>query len=179
VSDVTPLKENVQVEQIEAGAAASESVMQIMAGSNNFWNTYYEGSRGWFLNGPYSTVPGIQTGVDGAIFCPSDMEIYCIGMYNLVAGSVGDIEFDVIRHKTDNTSATIFTTRPKIPFTSGNDARLVKRFSDNTTLYQSAGSTLPVLVSANLNAGDMLTCNVTLKQTSGQSAGIVLFLRPR
>lgn len=179
MADVAPLRENVQVESVQSGAAGAESTMQIIAGSANFWNTYYEGSRGWFLNGEYWRVAGAQTGVDGAVFCPSNMEIYAVGMFNLVAGGSGSLEFDIIRHAHAGGSSSVFTTRPSIPVSSGNNAWVIRRFTDNAILHQTAGSVAPVLVSTLLTEGDMLTCNVTAKQTAGQSGGIVVFLKPR
>ena len=180
MSDVSPLRKNLQIEELRTGAAASESTMQRVASSVNFWNAYYEGSRGWFLNGNYSILPFPQTGIDGAHFANSNMEIYQIGVYNLVAGSAGNLSFDIIKHPVGGgTSVTIFTTKPVIPFSAGNNARILTNTLTNTNLYMSPGCTAPVLASNQLNAGDFLTCNIFSGQTNGQSAGIILALRPR
>jgi len=178
--DVTPLKKNLQVEELKTGSAASESTMQRVGSSVNFWNSFYEGSRGWFANGPYSWKPVPQTGIDGAAFANCNMEIWEVGAYNLVAGSSGDIEFDIIRHPVGGgPGVSIFSTRPKIPSSAGNNARLLQDTLLNTNIYQSIGVQLPVLTSSNLDAGDFLTCTIVNVQDGGESAGIILAVRPR
>jgi hypothetical protein len=174
MADVTPLKKNLQVEELKTGAAASESTMQRVASSVNFWNSYYEGSRGWFLNGRYDIISLPQVGVDGAFFAWTNMEIWMIGCYNLVAGSAGSVEFDILKN-----GSTIFSTKPAIPYTAGANAKLVRDVIANSTVVASPGVTLPALISTQLSAGDMLTCNLTGAQTAGESAGIILGIRPR
>lgn len=174
MADVVPLKKNLQIEELKTGAAASESTMQRVASSVNFWNEYYEGSRGWFLNGRYDIITLPQIGVDGAFFAWTNMEIWMVGCYNLVAGSSGSTQFDILKN-----GSTIFSTKPAIPSSAGNNAKLVRNVITNTTVAASAGVTMPVLISTQLNAGDMLTCNLTGAQVAGESAGIVLGIRPR
>jgi hypothetical protein len=165
---------------VQFRSSVSESVGGKIGGSINFINNYQYDTKAFFVNGPYNTVSGSQTGIDGAYICASNMEIYAIMMFNLVAGSSGDLEFDLKRFTASGGSGTsIFSTKPKIPSSSGNNAYLGYRFSDSTILEQVSGSTLPVLTSVNLDAGDMLTCDITLKQTGGQNGGLVVLMRPR
>lgn len=179
MADVTPYRSNIQAEDVQFRASVSEAVGSKIAGSVNMINTYQYDAKGWFVNGPYYIL-GAQTGIDGAYVCMSNLEIYGLEMYNLVGGSSGTLQFDIIRHTSSGTvGSTIFSTKPALSTASGNNAYLAKRFSDSTVLQNPTGATQPVLISANLNAGDMLTCDMTSVQTGGQNAGIVLHLRPR
>jgi hypothetical protein len=179
--DITPEKINVQSEDVRSGAAASEATMNKVGGSVNFWNTYFEGSRLWAANGRYSITPAPENGVDGMYFCWSDCEIYAVGMYNLQAGSAGDTEFDLVIHPVGGgPTVSIFSTRPKIPFSSGNNARVIKTLvPTETALFTSAGATQPIFAVTQLNAGDSISCNFISKQTGGKDCGIVLAIRPR
>jgi hypothetical protein len=178
---VAPEKLDVQTFDVQAGAAASEATMQKIGASVNFWNAFFEGTREWNFNGRYDIIPAPQFGVDGMQFAWSDCEIYALGFFNQVAGSAGDFEIDIIRHPANGDPPTsIFTTRPKIPSSAGNDARIVQQFLPTVqTLFSSPGVTVPVLALTQLTAGDGLTANIIGKQTGGQSAGIALALRPR
>lgn len=180
MADVVPLKKNIKTEDVQFRSSISESVGNKIGASLNFVNTYQYDAKAFFLNGPYSVRGSSQTGVDGAYICASNMEIYAITMFNLVAGSAGSITLDVKRRTTSGGSGTsIFSTKPSISYTAGNNAFVGYRFSDSTTLEHPTGTTLPVLTSVNLDAGDMLTCDVTAVQTNGQNAGLVVHMRPR
>lgn len=178
---VPPEKLDIQSPDVQTGAAASEATMQKIGASINFWNAFFEGTREWNFNGKYNTVSGPQFGIDGMQFAWADCEIYALGFFNQVAGSAGDFEIDIIRHPANgDPAASIFTTRPKIPFSAGNDARIVQQFLPTIqTLFSSPGITVPVLAITQLEAGDGLTANIVGKQTAGESAGVALALRPR
>lgn len=181
MAEVTPLKTNIQSPDVKSGAAASEATMNKVGGSINFWNTFFEGSRLWSANGSYSITPAPENGVDGMYFCWSNCEIYAVGMYNLIAGSAGDTEFDIVRHPVGGGPAvTIFSTRPKIPFGSGANARIIQQILPTPlNLFLSAGATAPVVSVTQLDAGDALSMNFIGKQTGGKNAGIVMAIRPR
>lgn len=179
MSSVTELKSDLQVEAFKSGSAASEAAVQAMAENIQFINKTFEGPREFTLNGQYWRVPGAQTGVDGGRPCFTNLEIVGLCMWNLVAGSSGTIEFDIIRHFVGGGSASIFTTKPAIPYTAGNDSRIIYDFVNLATLFSSAGITVPVLTSTDLDAGDFLTLNVTQKQSFGEDAGLYLSVRPR
>jgi len=181
MADVTPFRQNIQNEDIQFRSSVSEAVGGKLGGSINFINDYQHFDKPFFLNGSYSNNPGLpQLGVDGAFVFDKDVYIFAIDMYNLVAGSSGILELDLIRHTSSGTVGTsIFTTRPSIDFSSGNNAYLGKRFFDNVVLSNPAGTILPVLAVTQLNAGDMLTCNLTAVQAGGQSGGIKISFRIR
>ena len=176
---VTPALIDLYDEEISAGSPTRSSTMQRIAASVNFWNTYYEGHRGWFLNGPYGVMGTPQYGVDGAYGLVTNMMIYGITVYNLEAGSSGVTEFDVKVIPPSGSSFSIFSTRPKIPHTSGNNARIIMNLTTSTTLAASSGVTLPVFSTTDLSAGCLLTLDLISAQTNGKSAGLILSLRPK
>lgn len=177
--DVTAQKVNIQTEEIVAGSAVSEGTAQRMAASINFWNKNYEGSRSWVLNGRYDIFSGVDVGVDGAFAAPVRLEVYAVMMYCLEAGTANVTEFDLIVNKADGSPSTsLFATRPRLAFSSGNNSWLVQNLKTNTTIYASAGAQIPVANSIILEAGDLVTCNLTMKQTGGKSCGIVIYVQP-
>jgi hypothetical protein len=178
MAKVTPAKIDLYEQEIKAGAAASEATMQRIASSVNFWNAFYEGQRGWFLNGKYGILGVPQTGVDGAYPCVTDMELYGFCMYNLVAGSNGSTELDVIVRPSTGSPFSLFTVKPKIPYNSGNNARMIINVSTNTVVAQSSFVTLPTFAVTTLSAGTLLTLDLTQAQTGGESCGLLLALRP-
>ncbi len=176
---VPPNLLNIFEEEIQSGAAASEATMQRIAASTNFWNAFYEGQRGWFLNGPYGVLPTPQSGVDGAYACITRMQIYGFTMYNLVPGTSGELELDIqVNPASGDPAYSLFTIRPKIAFDSGAYARIVTNVSTNTVLFQSPLTTLPVFANTTLEAGDLLTMNLIGVQAGAESCGLVLALRP-
>jgi hypothetical protein len=181
MADVTPLKRNLQVEELRTGAAASESTMQRVASSVNFWNTFYEGTRAWFFNGQYGDFPFPQTGVDGVYNVPCDMEIYQLAVNHNTAGISGTFEIDLIKIPVGGgPEVSVFATRPQIPFGAGNFAVIHQEFLPTaSTIVASPGVTLATLVSTQLSKGDRLYTNIIGGQIQGQSAGLVLMMRPR
>lgn len=181
MADVTAIKKNLQVEELKTGAAASEYTMQKVGGSVNFWNKYYEGSRQWALNGPFSSLslPGLN--IDGAHYCWVNEEIYAIGFTLETVGTSGDFEFDLIRHPADNsTPVSLFTTRPKINFSAGNGAWFVYNASLNQVQHTQSGITAPVFNTLNLTAGDKITWSIIAVQSGGiKNASLTVGFRPR
>jgi len=178
MAKVPPAKIDLYEQEIKAGAAASEATMQRIASSVNFWNAFYEGQRAWFLNGRYSAFGTPQYNVDGAYPCVTDMELYGFCMYNLVAGSSGFTELNVIVHPPSGSPFSLFTVTPKIPHTSGNNARMIINVSTNTTVAQSTFVTLPTFAVTTFAAGTLLTLDMPHAQAGGESCGLVLALRP-
>ena len=180
MADITPFKSNIKTEDVQFRSSVSEAVGNKIGASVNFINTYQYDSKEWTANGPYSITGVPDNGIDIAYLCQSNMEIYGLNMFNNVPGSSGVIEFDIRKHTASNQAGTsIFTTTPKLSYLAGVYACLSIRFSDNTILQNPAGSTMPVLLSSNLNQGDFLTCHFIQKQVGGESAGIEILLRPR
>lgn len=179
MADVVSFRSNIKTEDVQFRSSVSEAVGNKIGASINFINTRQTDSKLWTINGNYYN-SFTKVGIDGAYICSVDMEVYSITMYNLVAGSSGTTTFDLIRHTGSGVAgSSIFVTKPSLGYGTGNNAFLGYRFFDSTVLEAPSGCVLPTLVSMNLDAGDMITCDMTDTQVFGQSAGITLELRPR
>ena len=176
---VSPEKINLFEEEIQSGSAASEDTMQRVAASVNFWNTFYEGQRGWFLNGVYGSLGVPQIGVDGAYPALTDLDVIGFSMYNLVAGSSGLTELDIQVVPPTGPTVSLFTVKPQINFQSGNNSRMIVDVANNVVLAQSTFTTLPTFATTVIQAGSLLTLNLSNAQVGGQSCGLILALRPR
>ena len=171
----------IQQEEVKYRASVSEATLTRVAATSNFIANRQYDSRGFFLNGPYST-GGIQTSVDGAWALLFDVELVGIMMFNHVAGVSGVTTLDVRRFTASNTpvgGTSIFTTKPSLSFTSGNNSFLFKDLLNNVDLQNPTGATMPVVSTVNLNRGDMLTINIDAGQTRAENCGLVLYYRPR
>lgn len=184
MAEVAPNRENLEVEDVQAEAAASEGTMNKIAGSVNFWNTFYSGPRQFCANGFYNNGVEPETLVDGITLAESDCEIYAIAVWNYVAGVSGTTEFDIICHPANgDPSYSIFSTKPAIPSTADHSpfASLGQRFEGvvSETLYQSTGTTLAALDTPNeFKKGDRFTMTLVSKQVSAQNCGVQISLRP-
>jgi hypothetical protein len=184
--NVIPARQNVQVEDVKAEAAASEGTMTKIAGSVNFWNEFYSGPRQLCANGIYDNGIAPETLVDGLIIAESACEIGAIACYSFTPGTSGVTQFDLILHRADGgPSVSIFATRPAIPQTADHNpfAYTAQRFTDlgatSETLFQSTGTTIAVLnAPVRLEKGDSLTLTLVTKQVLGANCGVQVTLRP-
>lgn len=183
MADIAPSRIILQEEEVQYRGSVSEATLFRFGAAANFVNLRQYDSRGFFLNGPYDAVGGAQTGVDGSWGVLFNVEIIAVMMFNLVAGSSGTTTLDIRRFTASNTGNTsIFSTKPSIASSAGNNAFVFRDYLNETTLENPAGTTLPVLTGGstfNLNAGDMLTMNIDAKQVGGQNCGVLLYYRPR
>lgn len=179
MSDITPVRKNIQVEETRFRFAVAESAQQKIGGSVNFINDFQYSDKQWFINGNYSLMPMPQTFVDGLTFFQYDAFIIDVWMFIEMAGNAGITELDLKRATTPGGSFTsIFTTTPKINAAAG-DAIWIHVGSSI------ANTTAPVLSLTNVNAGDALRLDIIQTQTNTSTtglpagAGIVLHHRPR
>jgi hypothetical protein len=178
MSDISSQKSIPQLEALQAGAAASEATVQTLGQNQAFYIQNDQYLLSFFFGGRYSTTASPETYVGGMFIADVRMEIYSVSMFNNFAGLSGTTEFDIIRITPANVQTTIFTTRPAIPASSGNRARVSKVVTTNTVTVQSAGTTAPVMAQTILEVGDALVCSFITKQVNGRDAGISIKLRP-
>ncbi len=76
MSDVDPVRKNIQIEEVQFRGAVSESVGQKLGGSINFINDFQYDTKAFFLNGLYNIVAAPQTGVDGLYVVPYDCDFW-------------------------------------------------------------------------------------------------------
>ena len=182
MADIAPARIQIQQEETAYRAAVSEATLSRVGAGINFVNTRQYDSRGFFLNGPYSTIGGAQTGVDGAWALLFDVELVGVLMFNLVSGSSGTTTLDIRRFTASNTpssGSSIFSTKPAINSTSPNNAYVFRDVLNSETLESATGATVPVVSTVNLNRGDLLTLNLDASMSGAENCGVVLYYRPR
>jgi len=166
----------IESEETKFRYAGSESIMQKMGKSINFINTYQFDTWMFPLNGPYDIVSDPQLSAAGLYIVPTgiSLEIFDVAMWNVVAGTSGTTELDVLYTLTSGGSFTsIFTTTPKIAFGAGDNAYV-------QTGGSGTGLTAPVLTSTPLTipSGAALRLDKLSSQVGGENAGLTLFFRP-
>lgn len=172
---IAEVKKDIQVEEVSFEAAVGEATFNKIGGSINFINNRQYDTKKFFLNGPYSIGAG-DLGVDGLYIFPYNVEIFDVGIFNLVSGSSGTTELDIKRATSSGGAFTsIFSTTPKIASTSGNNAFALSGDTPPT------GFTLPVLTSSpfNVDAGDALRLDLISAMTAAENCGLTLYFRPR
>lgn len=180
MSNLPEERNYIQEEETRPKASTSTSLLSRIGSNINFGLTSFHIKQLWTANGPYNSIGGVQAGIDSGIVIPINMEIWAISMTNLVPGSSGYTEFDIKRHTASGQSGTsIFTQRPRLSYVSGVNSFLEYRFDLNNASENPTGCQLPILTTVNVDRGDMFSCDITSKQLNGESASIILFLRPR
>jgi hypothetical protein len=180
MAEISPDRQNIFEEEVSYRAAVSEATFFKIGASINHINRKQSEVKRWDLNGPYSSVTGIQYGVDGAFIAPIDLEIWSIQMWNFVAGISGNLDLDIKKTNVSGSSgSSIFTVRPSINFSAGNYAYFGKRTIDNVVVHTQSNVVIPTFISHNVDAGEMLTMDVLEKQYLGESAGLIIQMRPR
>lgn len=169
----------IQEEEVAYRAAVSEATLTRVGETTNFINVRQHDTKQFFINGTYSVNSGLpQVSVDGAIPVLFNITIIDVCMFNIVAGSSGQTELDIKRVTSSGGSGTtIFSTTPKIMSTAGNNAytgtAAAGAFPGGTGLTQ------PVLSVTDIDAGDLLYCDLLDAQVDAENTGIVIFFRPR
>jgi hypothetical protein len=182
MTNIVGARKNIQEEEVRYKSSVSEAVGFKLGASINFINERQYDTKAFYLNGPYWTRGAPQYAVDGAICILFDCEIVGCAMFNMIAGTSGTTTLDIRRYTASNTpsgGASIFSTKPSISYNAGNYAFVFKRFSDNQTLENPSWTTLPVLSTTNLDAGDMLVADLLTTQNGAENCGVILFVRPR
>lgn len=180
MTDISEERIIIQEEETKYRAAVSEATLSRVGAVSNFISKRQSDNKMFSFNGPYYGKGAPQTNIDGAWPILFDMEIVGICLFNMVAGSSGSLTVDIRKYTASNTGGTtIFTTKPSILFSAGNNVYVFSRFGeDPSTLENPAGTTLPVLSATTALAGDLLVVDITAVQQGGQNGGLVIFHRP-
>ena len=179
MADQTGLRKIIQVEDTKYAAAVSESLGSRLAQSVNHILFYQYDHKGWVMNGKYSGGGGAQSGVDGALPIFVDMDIVGFFMFNYVAGTSGVSEIDIKRHSASGVGTTIFSVRPSMSYTAGNQAYMMNWLSPAAVLENPSGTTLPTFSVTSLDKGDALTLDWVSRQLGAESCTVTLAVRPR
>lgn len=155
--------------------AISESTSQKVGKSINFLLNRMHSQKEFFLNGDYNAVAVPNLKQDGFHFFQFDSEIFDVWMFVEDAGTGGTTELDIKVAATPGGSfVSIFTTRPKIQSSAGND----KWIHVGSVV---SGTVAPVLNNALRFplAGSAIRCDLIDAQTGKvASCGIVVHYRP-
>ncbi len=180
-TEIANLKRKIFEEDMKTGAAASEATQTKVGGNINKILDETCQSFHWIANGSYwiTTVP--DNAMDKEFLVPFNCEIVKMRTYNKTPGLSGTTECDIVKKQPGGGFATIFSTRPKIPFGSGVDAEIVQSFLPApSTIFASIGTTIGVLASTNLNENDILRFNFVDKQSSpAEGFGLQIIVRCR
>lgn len=178
-----PAEKNLLVdEDVKTGASASEATMTKAAG--NIHKALLEGCRSmhFMANGRYSVTAFPENAVDREWIVPFNCEIVMIRAFSKTAGVSGSTEVDIEKKQPGGAWATIFSTRPAIPFGAGDDGEIVQEFLPSVNpVFASAGCIAPVLVSTEMDQYDILRMNFVDKQQGPlvEGFGIEILVRPR
>ena len=174
MSDIPPLRLNVQLEETQFRAAVSESTMQKLGGSVNFINDYQHDTKRFEINGRYPLLTTPFNAIDGLDIVLYDMEIIGAAMFVRQAGTGSTTELDLKYATTPGGSFTsIFSTTPKISYLAGD-------FSWCYVGSAFANTTAPVLSITDLAAGNAMRCDLIGSQSGdARGCGLIIFHRPR
>ena len=178
MADLTPLRRNVQIEEVQYKAAVSEATFQKLGASVNFINYYqYKHFEFGFIkaisnsgNPTYNTFTAPLVISDVEPF-PTAAQIMAITLQHNTAGSGGTSELDIQwATQNSNTWNSIFSTTPKATSAAPTDAQWDSIYNDATASFSSvattpAGCTVPVFSKTTFAAGDRLRCRAVTLQT--------------
>lgn len=156
-------------------AAASSGTIQKIGQVVNFNTEKQHVVFEWTLTGNYANLGLPKLAFDLPKHVYRSFTVDGFGFSVVTAGSSGSLEIDIIRRPVTGPTVSLWTTKPVIPFSSGNNARMIYRVSDATTLINTAGNTLGVLAVTSIVEGDQLEMNITSVQ-AGNPADFVFRL---
>jgi len=175
MTEITGVRKNIQIEEVQTEAGISEAVAQKIGSSMNFINNFQnKGFDFKFLN-KFAPISGGEDGVRGLIF---NAEIIGLSGYIRQSGSSGSTVIDIhsLTGATDNGS--ILST--PLTLTSAVSNGLVF-FTDLLTPNSSGGTgvTLPVFSTVNLNAGQGLRVDLVSNAIDALDLSLTIHYRPR
>jgi len=179
MSDITGERKLIQSEEVAYAAAVSSGTGSRIGSVLNFHTMSQHQKMSWKFNGKYGRSTSAQTGVDGSVFIMRDCIIIGFAMSNLVNGTSGSTEIDIIRFQSSGSGTTIFGTRPQISTAGGNNVFMSAWYDPNEVLENPSGTLLPSYTSMLLNKGDMLTFNFVQRMAGAQDLTVELTTRLR
>lgn len=173
--DITPARNNIQVEEASYKAAVSEAVGSKIGGAINFINSYQNKQFFMGLVGPFSGLTTPYTDVGTQEVFERASEIVNVFIRFGDSGTSGTNEFD-IEWAADNsgTWASIFSTTPKVTSAATDNGV----FDANAVSTLPSNCTAPVLSKTTFAAGDKIRCNVTSISSGASDFVIVIHYRP-
>lgn len=176
MAEITPARNNIQVEEASYKAAVSEAVGSKIGGAINFINTYITQKFYFGVSGPFESLVLPYSDFGYQEVFPFNAEIVNVYCRYGVAGTASTSEVD-IEWAADNsgTWASIFSTTPKVANTAADNGV----FDADGVSTTPAGCTQPVLSKTTFAAGDKLRCELTAAATGADGFIIIIEWRPR
>jgi hypothetical protein len=175
MTDLSPARKQIQIEETKDQAAVSQSTASRIGQAVNFINTKHDYQHDWHINGPYNTTVAPKNGIDGLITYPHNFELtdvmLIVGEFN---GTSGVTEIDIKwRPENGGVWTSVFTTTPKFTY-------LAAPFHTVRSGLVVANMTAPVLLKTVFDAHDQLRLDI-IQQVDGTHEGLFAkaFLRPR
>lgn len=184
MADLSPLRAQIQVEDVRYKSSVSEYVWQKIGGAINHINLYqYKHFEFGFLKALSSSGnPTYNNGISAPLVIsdleafPTNSEIVGITLLHSTSGSSGTTELDIQWAASNSgTFASIFSTTPKVTSAAPSDAQ----FDTLGIATTPTGCTVPVLSKTTFNAGDVLRCRaVSLQSGTPNGFTMRIYYRP-
>lgn len=174
MTEITPSRNIIQIEETRFRAAVSEATAQRLGGSMNLILEREYQEKTFYVNGKYGTLTIPFTGIDGLELFLFDSTIINAFFFIKTAGTSGSTTLDIQYATTPGGSFTsIFSTKPSISYLAGDYAWCyVGSAFPNTTA--------PVLSTDEMDAGWVIRCNIDAVQGGDAvGCGLVLQYQPR
>src|SRR6056297_2236032 len=174
MSDVTPARNNIKIQDVAFRSALSESVGSKIAGAINFLNTKDYQTHSFNFNGAYSLGVGV-VGADGIFPILFDMEIVGLTMFNRKSGTTGTTELDVEwLNGTNSNQGSIFSTTPKMTSSTSDFSYLIRDELNGSNVELPTGATAPVFSKTHFEAGDALFCEIVSAMTGAEDCSLLI-----
>lgn len=175
MSDISPSRTNIQVQEVQYASAVSEATFTRIGAGINFINSYQNKQFFFGAGGPFSvlTIPFTDIGTQEVFERASEITGVFIRFGE--SGSSSTSEFD-LEWAADGsgTWASIFSTTPKVSNTATNNGV----FDSSGVSTTPSGCTQPVLDKTTFAAGDKLRCNIVTAATGASDFILVIHYRP-
>ena len=195
MSDVPPVRQNIQIQAVQFTSAVSENLAQGLAQEQNFINYFQMMDKRFNFNGPYNSVSLPIIAADGMDPFEFNSQIIDVWLFCRVGGSSGYTEIDIeVAATPAGPWTSIFTTRPRIYFNAaalvagsyvwvGNPNPTIVGPAYTPTPYVPPANTVqPVLnaaVTSLISAWSAIRCNLTSAQGgSVDGCGALVRYRP-
>lgn len=179
MTDVTPSKKNIQIEEIDFRSPVSEATWSKIGGSTNFINDRQHQIHSFNYNG--LTRLFVDTvGADGVFPCLFDMEIVGLSVFQRRGGSSSSTIIDMDYFTAPNVNGgSIFTIKPSLTSAGGDFNYLVYNALTDTSEEIGTGFTAPAFSKTLFDKGDVINCIIDQAMPDSEDLMVMIHHRPR
>lgn len=181
MADVTPVKNNIQQEEVDYKSSLSEQLMTKISSSINFINDKQLCVYDFKFFGKFKSL-GLGGGEDGSLTAPFDLEVCAIAFRLRDCGSLGTTTVDL--HKVSHLGADTgskFTNKIIVAHDETNERGFFTNFIASTSnAVTQAASQMPTMTDSNrlVTAGESLRIDIDGNATDAQDLIVTIFYRP-